>query len=259
MRTDSRKRTLIAVAVAIALHVGLIALLYLLSLSGRIKEANPIELVLIDIGNVDAASGTEEPEGLHQSGLREAVEPTTAMREPTKPPAPIQTQTHEESLQIAEAKRKEEERQRAEAEAQEAKKREEQRRQANNAVANAFGAGRGANTSHGDAATGSGNQGSPNGALGGTFSLDGRTIVSNGGQLIRPETSRAIRGRVTVRITVNATGRVTQASVLPAQTNISDANIRQAALAAARTTVFSTQEGADEQRGTITYNFDISQ
>lgn len=287
-KNEHTKRIPTAIAVTLAVHLGLGVLLYLLHLQGRIPEPKPIELVLIDLGNIEAASGQVEPRGLQQTGqevvpqpsqVRPAPKPQPPTPAPTTPkpsarkprPAPIQTQTHEESLRMAEAKRLEEakraEAKRAEearlaaeakarAEAEAAERREAQRRQAGSSVANAFGAGRGQNTSHGNA-SGVGNQGHPQGAAGGSFSLEGRTIVSNGGRLLPPSIARAIRGRVNVRITVDARGRVIEAHVDPRGTNIADDAVRRASVAAARATVFNTQEGAGEQRGLITYNFDI--
>lgn len=210
--------------------------------------------------------------------------PTTRVNKPT-PAKPIQTQQHEESLRVAETRRRAEqanreaeaevqrraevqrqidEARRAEEEAErqrkaeqaEAQRRAEQARQAGSRVSNAFGVGRNTGQNQGSTASGAGNQGHPSGSSG-SFSLIGRTIVSNGGRLNTPRTARAIRGRINVRITVDASGRVTEAHVDPRGTNIAEPAIRSAAVAAAKSTRFNTQEGAEEQRGIITYDFEI--
>lgn len=291
------RRHVVAIAVAVLAHAGLLALLYFLYLEGRITPPQEVELVLVDIGNVSSASGTEEPMGQELEGDTDTDIPVEAepapQLKPTPqpkpiPPAPtpkakptpkapttqpVRTQQHEESLRIeaerkraaaeeqkrleAEAKARAEAEAKARAEAKAAAEREARRRQAGNAVAGAFGAGSGQNTSHGNAASGTGNQGDPKGVAGGSFDLSGRRVVSNGGNLTPPSTSKAIRGRINVRIIVNAEGRVIDAYIDPRGTNIADEGIRQAAVRAARSTAFNAQEGASDQRGLITYNFDI--
>lgn len=299
------KRHTIAITIAVLSHIGLLALLYLLHLEGRITPPQEVELLLVDIGNVASASGTEEPMGQELEGDTETdtpieaepapetrptptPKPTTPTPQPKAKPAPqaptsqpVRTQQHEESLKIeAERKRAEQERQRraeaeaklkaeaeakaraeaearARAEAKAAAEREARRKQAGNTVAGAFGAGSGQNTNHGNASSGTGNQGDPKGVAGGSFDLSGRRVVSNGGNLTPPATSKAIRGRINVRITVNADGRVIDAYIEPRGTNIAEEGIRQAAVRAARSTAFNAQEGASDQRGLITYNFDI--
>lgn len=195
---------------------------------------------------------------------------------PTKP-QPIKTQTHEESLKRQKAEQAERERQskllaeerarqeairiakaeaaakaKAEEEARAAAERERKRLAAGNSVANAFGGGRGKNTSHGNG-EGSGNQGDTKGSAGGTFNLEGRRITSNGGRLATPKVNTAIEGRIVVNIVVDSSGKVTSATVSPRGTDIANPAIRAESLRAARETTFNAQEGADSQRGTITY------
>lgn len=187
----------------------------------------------------------------------------------------LMTQSHEESLRKrqaeeevrikAEAERKE--RMLAEAKAQAdaaerarieraALEQEAKKRQAGASVANAFGAGRRAGSSQGNAA-GSGNQGDPNGVAGGSFSLEGRRIISNGGRLSTPRTNRAIEGRIVVNIVVDSRGVITSAVISPRGTTIADATVRAEALRAAQKTSFDAQEGAESQKGTITYIYII--
>lgn len=199
---------------------------------------------------------------------------------PAKPSVPVaQTQTHEESIRAAEATKKRKEAERlAEAErrkqyeaeqarlAAERERREEEARQAeasrraNAKVASAFaskgsGGGGSADASGDERGGKEGGTGASVGA--GSHSLAGRSIVSNGGRLSMPTIKKAIRGRINVRIVVDDAGKVTQAEVSLSGTNIADAAARSAAIAAARQTVFNPQPGAPEQKGIITYNFEI--
>lgn len=280
MPSPALRRQLIALSVAFLVHALFLGLLYLLRLEGAQRPPQTEELVLMDLGNVAEAGGTEEPLGMQQSGPEPdalpAPEPTPPRATPTPTsPAPVSTQTHEESLRQRradeearrqrEAARQERERRREEAERLEAQRRREeaeaqrraeQRRQVGSSVAGAFGAGRSAGANHGNAA-GSGNQGDPAGVPGGSFSLSGRHITSNGGQLTPPRTHQAIEGRIVVAIEVDHRGQVTAASISPRGTNIADPTTRAEALSAARSTTFNAQEGAESQRGTITYIYVI--
>lgn len=140
------------------------------------------------------------------------------------------------------------------AEAEQAAKEAERRKQIGQSVAGAFGGKSSGSTSQGTTSTESGNQGSSQGASD-SYSLTGRSIVSNGGVPTRPKTSRAITGTVVVTIVVNASGRVTEAQVNPQGTNIADPTIRSAALVAAKATHFNAIPNASEQRGSIKYRF----
>ena len=89
------------------------------------------------------------------------------------------------------------------------------------------------------------------------WSLDGRSIVGNGGRPVMPTRVPDIRGTVVVEITVNAAGQVTNAKVLLRGTNVVDSKLRSAALQAARKTRFNALSGVPDQKGTITYHFDV--
>lgn len=89
------------------------------------------------------------------------------------------------------------------------------------------------------------------------WSLDGRSIVGNGGRPVMPTRVPDIRGTVVVEITVNAAGQVTNAKVLLRGTNVVDSKLRSAALQAARKTRFNALGGVSDQKGTITYHFDV--
>ena len=261
------RRQALALTIALALHVGLLLLLWGLYLRVPHPQPKPVEvMVAVNVGNVEQASGAIEPGGTPteapQSTRVEAPRPTPTPR-PKAPSRtssqPLQTQSIEQSMRLEETRRAEAEaKARAEAERrarEEAARRETQRQEIGHSVAGAFGRQSGAAGSQGTASSGTGNQGNPNGSAG-SYALTGRTIVSNGGILARPSTSRAIDGVVRVRIVVDGSGRVIQATVAQG-TNIADTSIRNAALAAARATRFNSVAGADDQEGLITYRFKI--
>ena len=166
----------------------------------------------------------------------------------------------------AEKKRKEaaeQEHIRKEKEAEAKRLAEEQRKKEqaiSNKVAGAFGIGNAAGNSQGDAATGTGNQGSPfgnsdhgaNEGVGGygSFNLNGRSIGAGG--LPRPAYTVQEEGRIVVNITVDPKGNVIFAEV-GRGTNIDNASMRKSALEAARKAKFNPISGANNQSGTITY------
>ena len=271
---NRKRRYIIAVGISILTHALFLLLLYLINLQRDTEVRSREEVVLIDLGNVDEARGDEEPEGLKQAGNEVAEQPqpepqvverpspqakvqpkvpTPQPKQITKPvssptPAqPIQTQQHEESLRmqeeqkkqalkVAEARRAAEEEARRQAEAERLRKEQEE------------------NTSHGNG-SGTGNQGNPSGAVGGSFRLSGRTIISNGGVPAMPRTNKAIEGKLVIAIEVNSAGVVTSASVRPAGSDIADPAVRAEAIRAAKQTKFNAQEGAGEQRGVIIYKY----
>ncbi len=89
------------------------------------------------------------------------------------------------------------------------------------------------------------------------WSLEGRSIVGNGGRPVMPSRVPDIRGTVVVEITVNAAGMVTEAKVRLRGTNVVDNTLQSAALQAARKTRFNALGGVPDQKGTITYHFDV--
>lgn len=289
MQEKASRSWIVALAISLGLHLLVLGLLYFLRLRSEVEPKPREEVVLIDLGNVASAAGAEEPSGQQVEGetipseasptpaSQPRVEPTpVAKPEPKKPEPrpeqqPIRTQTHEPAPKQApepkpqpkDAKKPtppkptqptaEELRAQAEAKARaEAEERAKRMKQVGNSVAQAFGAGKGRNTSHGNS-QGSGNQGDPEGVTNGSFSLEGRRVISNGGQLTSPKVNKAIEGRIVVNIVVNSRGEVSSATISPRGTNIADPSVRNGALAAARSTTFNAQEGGAEQRGTITY------
>ena len=269
------QRRALGLVITLTLHGLLLGLLALMILRVERPQPKPVELlVAVNVGNVPQASGAEEPGGVQtpepqrkQVSAPPVVEPRPQPVQPkvrpkTPPAEPIKTQQHEPSLHAAEVEARKEAERRARAEAEAARRaaaeaaaREAARQQVGRSVAGAFGAQSGKAGSQGTASSGSGNQGSPNGSAG-SYALAGRSVVSNGGVLARPATSRAVDGVVRVRIVVDGAGHVTRATVAQG-TNIADTSIRNAALAAARATRFNAVAGAEEQEGIITYRFKI--
>lgn len=110
-------------------------------------------------------------------------------------------------------------------------------------------------TGKSDAGSGVADKGKAGSSAG--WSLDGRSIVGNGGRPVMPTRVPDIRGTVVVEITVNAAGQVIDAKVRLRGTNVVDSKLRSAALQAARKTRFNALGGVPDQKGTITYHFDV--
>lgn len=277
------RRGAVAALVTVACHVLFLLLLWVLKLSSDRPVPKPTEvLIAVNVGNVASAAGAIEPGGtpdVSEPAPKVAAPPKVATPTPPTPPAsqpkaqrptprtrevdqPLQTQQHEQSLQVEAARRAEAERQaKAKAEAAQraaealAASRRAQSQQIGNSVAGAFGKQAGQAGSQGTAASGTGNQGDPNGSPS-SYALSGRKIISNGGALVAPRVQRAVEGNVRVRIVVDGNGSVIRATIAPG-TNIADPSVRAAALEAARKTRFNAVPGSDEQEGSITYHFKI--
>lgn len=277
------RRGAVAALVTVACHVLFLLLLWVLKLSTDLPAPKPTEvLIAVNVGNVASAAGAIEPGGtpdVTEPAPKVAAPPKVAPPTPPTPPAPqpkaqrptprtrevdqpLQTQQHEQSLQVEATRRAEAERQaKAKAEAAQraaealAASRRAQSQQIGNSVAGAFGKQAGQAGSQGTAASGSGNQGDPNGSPS-SYALSGRKIISNGGALVAPRVQRAVEGNVRVRIVVDGNGSVIRATIAPG-TNIADPSVRAAALEAARKTRFNAVPGSDEQEGSITYHFKI--
>lgn len=110
-------------------------------------------------------------------------------------------------------------------------------------------------TGKSDAGSGVADKGKAGSSAG--WSLDGRSIVGNGGRPVMPTRVPDIRGTVVVEITVNSAGQVIDAKVRLRGTNVVDSALREAAVRAARKTRFNALGGVPDQKGTITYHFDV--
>ncbi len=129
-------------------------------------------------------------------------------------------------------------------------KQQEIAKKSDNLIGSAFGnGGKGSGNTKGDERqgnpAGSGNSG------GHDWSLTGRSLI---GSLVTPDYPSNVEGKITVVIRVGPNGNVTSAAI-GSPTNISDAQTRNAALSAARSTHFS--EGKGVSIGSITYNFKL--
>ncbi len=271
------KHRLTALLVTFLIHIVIVGLLLLLTLhaTSSVKKDIP-QLLLIQAGDVDMSSGEVEPQGAVQPKEMPQPAPTTPTTPPTTAnPTPqpkaeknrknLTTQKKPQPMDDARAeafKRKQEDArlQAAEVEKlrreQEEKARQEKiRQEVNSKIAGAFN-GKSSNQNQGTGAQPAGDQGVPGGS-GNSYSLEGRTIVTNGGILTRPRVTQEIRGRIRVRITVNSQGRVTEAWIEPQGTQISDSGMRNAAVEAAKATRFNAIPGGNDQRGIITYHFEI--
>jgi len=118
---------------------------------------------------------------------------------------------------------------------------------------NGTGSGNGTGTGSGNGSE-AGIQGNPagHGNLGGnSYSINGRKLTGN---LISPNYDYDVEGKVTVNIRVDENGSVSSASI-GSPTTISDTSTRNAAIAAASKTRFSS--GSGTVMGVITYNFKL--
>lgn len=243
--------------------------------------------VLVNFGNVDMASGVFEPKYTGQ----ELPQETTTL--PPPPPTPkvetpkedLLTQDMEESVSIDEQKKKKEEKRKKEQEkkirneeqererlrkqkeAEDKRIAEERRKKAediSNKVAGAFGIGGADGNNQGDAASGTGNQGSPFGnsdhganegigGYGNSWTLVGRRLI---GKLPVPAYTIQEEGKIVVDIIVNSKGKVISATV-GRGTNIDNASMRKSAEEAAKKALFDDISGTNNQSGTITYLYKL--
>ena len=223
----------------------------------------------------------QEPEGIpvmfgaadDAFGITEAsmTEVASAPAQPEVPSyasqEPLITQTTEPTIDV-EARREEERRQAQVAE--ERRKREEaerirnteeaRRREINQQMSGLFGESaesRGNTEGSGTqgVSTGNATQGSPTGTGGiGSYDLGGRSLGSGG--LIQPHYTVNDYGTVVVNITVDPGGNVIHAEI-GRGTNTPSSTLRNEALRAARRTKFNAINSSNNQRGTITYRFNL--
>ena len=269
----------------VVFHGAILLILWFTVLKSEVPEEDGG--VLVNFGNIDAAAGQFEPRYTGQEPPQETTTPPPPAPEP-QPQTPKQeliTQDLEESVSIEETKKKKEEEKRKREEAEKRRKEEEEKERIHkeeaekkriaeerrkkeqairNKVAGAFGMGSAEGNSQGDAANGTGNQGSPfgnsdhgeNEGVGGygSFNLNGRSIGAGG--LPRPAYTIQEEGRIVINITVDPKGNVIFAEV-GRGTNIDNASMRKSALEAARRAKFNSISGANNQSGTITYMYKI--
>lgn len=286
---EAQKDKIIGLGATIGFHLLIILALifYTLDLTPMARTAEDLGGVPVMFGNVPDAFGDDEPFGRGNGdvGAEEATSPNvvedpipmvenTATK--TKPTvsntkeAPV-TQNLEETVAIKEAKKKAEEKKQQEAD--ERRKKAEADRvaqqeaakkgQINNQMAGLFGNGTGSG-SRGNT-EGTGTQGVPTGNASygktsgvggwGSFDLGGRSLGSGG--LIKPNYSVDDYGTVVVDILVNAKGDVIDARIGKG-TNTPNTNLRNEAIIAAKRTKFNTVSSVTNQKGTITYKFNLN-
>ena len=275
---------------ALLVHVAVIALLILVSFTvpQPDEDAGGVPVMM---GNVDAASGFDDPSLVdvdimdedaaapaetapelpsEQDLLTQTEEETVTLKPKTeepkketvkpkevvKPKEPVKKPEKTEAEKAAEAKRLAEEKAERERKAAEEAARKR--------VSGAFGKGAQMTGNKGTAASGTGIEGSKEGNSStgaktgtggyGTFDLGGRSLGT--GSLPKPVYNVQEEGRVVVNITVNPTGQVISTSISP-QTNTVNSALRKAAEDAAKKARFNTIDGVNNQTGTITYYFNL--
>ncbi|MDR1881286.1 MAG: TonB family protein [Prevotella sp.] len=286
---ETQRDNMISITGTACFHllVILFLLFYCLKPSPAIRQADELSGVPVMFGNVADAGGDDEPfgRGNGNEGSLETTSPNvvedpvpttenTAVK--TKPAASntgetVVTQDFEETVAIKETERKAEEKKRQEAEERRKKAEAEsiarqeaaKKGQINNQMAGLFGNGSGSG-SRGEG-TGEGTQGTPAGNAGygktsgiggwGSFDLGGRSL--GGGGLVKPAYSVDDYGTVVVDILVNAKGEVVEATIGKG-TNTPNTNLRNEALKAAKRTKFNAVSSVVNQKGTITYKFNLN-
>ena len=272
------KEKIIAAAVTAVLHIALALLLLFVV----VRTIVPEELggIEVQMGNLDESSGEFRPQS-HVTPPATSP-PVTSAATPVEPSPepPALTQETEESLELPEEKptekitKEEQQRLREQELADQQRKAEEARRIAEerrrqevaSTVAGAFGKSRG-EQSQGATQQGAGSQGSPDGksekgaASGvggfGSFDLAGRGIAGKG--LPKPVYSGGEEGTIVIQIIVNPNGKVIGATIALRGTNIQDPTMRRNAIDAARRAHFTAISETNNQQGTITYRYRLTQ
>ena len=279
MEDDKRKkRQWISAATAVGIHILAVGLLFVI-LMPPIKDPDLPAGILVSIGNMAEAEGTYDPHEIIPPEEVEPVEPT-----PTPPDEDLLTQDLPEAPEVKQVQRQEpkkeqgkkkdtraeQEKRRQDRLREEQKKREaaEAKRKAEIAgkVAGALG---NAQSASGSGTTPSGSTSGYEGSLSGNvtgggagsgvagfggWSLAGRDIV---GGLKRPDFTKNVEGRIVVAITVNSSGNVIAATIAPG-TTIGDYSMQQSAIKAAKATRFSRADQVNNQRGKITYKYELN-
>lgn len=285
---EDGKEKVISLAVTAGFHIIIILLLLVLYLDPVLPKRVSEELggIPVMFGNVPDAFGDDEPSGRGTGGEgnqvttgRNVVEEPTPMvgRTPqaAKPSAvseTVRTQDFEETAAIK--KQADEAKKRQDAEAAESRRRTEEaervardeaqkKGQINNLMGSAFGNGEGSG-SRGNT-SGTGTQGVPTGNASygatsgtggwGSYALGGRSLGRGG--LVKPSYSVDDYGTVVVDILVNPKGEVVEASIGKG-TNTPSAELRNEALRAAKRTKFNEVSSVINQKGTITYKFNLN-
>ncbi len=284
------KDRLIGIAGTAGFHILLIVLmlLYVIKPSSDHRWTEPLEGVPVMFGNVSDAFGDNEAYGRGNNSaidnrtvdeapneISASAEPQTATSTPVIDDQSVVTQDFDDSAEVLEQKKKaEEEKKRQEAiiaEREREEKAETERLAAleakkqniDNQMAGLFGNGTG-DGSRGNT-SGTGTQGVPTGNASygktsgvggwGSYDLGGRGVGRGG--LVKPSYSANDYGTVVVDIIVDPKGNVLEAN-LGRGTNTPSTTLKNEALRAARSTKFNPVDKSGNQKGTITYKFNLN-
>ena len=269
------------------IHVGVFVLMLIIGFTVPPQEPEE-EGILVNFGTDETGLGMVEPSPA--PAIEETIPPPPAQEVSTTKEEPLLTQNNEDAPEVkkvdpeAEKKRLEkievDRKRREELEAERIRKEEAekerkriedlQRRQqeiadrTKAALAGAKNAGT-SSTSEG-VAGGLGNQGSPTGSVdsqnrgegsglgnsGISYSLEGRGVI----ELVRPNYDYQEGGKVVVDVSVDRSGKVTQAVAgIKGSTTLDENLLRIAREAALKTRFEAKPDAALTQKGTITYNF----
>jgi len=238
----SKKNTnkAIAVAVTVAVHVVVVVLLFVMALTTPLPLPGEAG-VEVDLGMYNQGQGI-----VQQPKPKKVTETPVPRTEPVK--ERIVTQDTEETPAVDAPKPKEEPKVNQRALFKPSKNKEQPSSQ-------------GETETEGDQGNPDGNkdlrqyEGQGGSGGGPSYDLGGRGAKS----LSKPDSDFTEEGRVVVDIWVDRDGRVTRAQIGKG-TNVSNTRMREAARQAALLSVFSPDKNAAElQKGTITYNFVITQ
>ncbi|GAB6011440.1 energy transducer TonB family protein [Viscerimonas tarda] len=282
------KDKIVSIAGTIGVHVLILVLLllYVIRPSSDHRWTEPLEGVPVMFGNVPDAFGDNEALGrgnnantttdTEAEAPNEAVAPQQqAVASPATDNNAVATQDLEESVAVKEARKAAEEKKQQEAilaEREKAAKAEaerkaaleaEEKRNINSQMAGLFGDGTG-DGSRGNT-SGTGTQGVPTGNASygntsgvggwGSYDLGGRGVGRGG--LVKPSYTANDYGTVVVDIIVDPQGNVVEAT-LGRGTNTTSTSLKNEGLRAAKTTKFNPVSKAGNQKGTITYKFNLN-
>ncbi len=297
MAVNTTKERMTGIAGTVGIHLILLLFLLFYYITPKLsRSSEELEGVPVMYGNVPDAGGNDEPAGNNATPApnQENVTPnpttqpehTESHAKETKPASTetqktptvkntvqnVYSQENEEAVSAAKKAAAEKARQEAAAadklrkEQAEAQRLAQEQAQRSNAIKNQtsglFGKGSGSG-SRGET-SGRGTQGVPTGnsnhgrtsGIGGTGSYDlgGRGVGSGG--LVLPTYNVDDYGTVVVDIIVDPKGNVVDVSV-GRGTNTPNSTLRSEALKAARRTKFTSANVAGNQKGTITYKFNL--
>lgn len=242
-------------------------LLLLILLFSYFTMATPpeeLEGIPVMFGNVENAFGTTESP-MNEISPAPAQPPSVPEQSPNEP---LITQNTEPTIDVV--AQREEERRRAqlaeqrrlqEEAARKQREEEARRREINQQMSGLFGensGSRGETEGSGTqgVSTGNASQGAASGMGGiGTYNLEGRSLGSGG--LAQPNYSVNDYGTVVVDITVDPRGNVIKAEI-GRGTNTPNNSLRNEALRAASRTKFNVINHPNNQKGTITYRFNLN-